>query len=133
MPEPLTWIPLKVSGTKPTPRSGHSLCPVGKMYILFGGLDNEKKDGKVGPNNQVYALRLLSNNNCEWRLQKCEGSIPLARTNHAACAISNDEMMVFGGYFSTHQRFNDTYILKTSNWEWSQPPNQKSGTEPKKY
>ena len=84
------------------------------MYVLFGGLDNEKKDGKIGPNNQVYVLRLLSNNNSEWRLQKCEGSIPLPRTNHAACAISNDEMVIFGGYFSTHQRFNDTYILKTS-------------------
>ena len=102
-----------MAGNKPTPRSGHTIIPVGKVYILFGGLDNEKKDGKIAPNNQVYVLRLLSNNNCEWRLQKCDGFIPLPRTNHAACTISGDEMMIFGGYFSTHQRFNDTYILRT--------------------
>jgi len=80
--------------------------------VLFGGLDDEMKSGKISPNNQVYALRLLSNNSCEWRLVKCEGQAPFPRTNHAACAISNDELLVFGGYYSTTQRFNDTFILK---------------------
>jgi len=82
--------------------------------VLFGGLDDEslKTGGKPTPNNQVYILRLLSNNGCEWRSIKGEGQPPLPRTNHAACAISNDEMLVFGGYFSTTQRFNDVFIFK---------------------
>ena len=87
----------------------------------------------------------MANNQCEWRLQPCSGDIPLARANHSACAIGPDRMLIFGGYYSSNQRFNDTFILKTSkliyfifsypyildNWQWSQPPNQKSGSEPK--
>lgn len=101
-----------MSGSQPTPRTGHTLTSVGKFYVLFGGLDDEPKGGKICPNNQVFALRLLSNNSCEWRQVKCEGNAPLPRTNHAACAISNDELFVFGGYFSTTQRFNDAFVLK---------------------
>jgi len=41
-------------------------------------------------------------------------------------------MLVFGGLFSSNQRFNDTYILKIGkSYIWRQPPNQKSGLEPK--
>lgn len=40
-------------------------------------------------------------------------------------------MLVFGGYYTSNTRFNDTFVLKTSNLQWSQPPNQKSVGEPK--
>lgn len=132
-PDPLAWNNLKVVGTAPSPRTGHTFVPFGKFFVLFGGLDDELKGGKIAPNNQVYSLRYMNSTTYEWRPVKCEGAPPLPRTNHAACAISNDEMMVFGGYYSTNQRFNDTYILKVTvgkDWEWFQPPNQKVMTEP---
>ena len=80
---------------------------------MFGGLEAPKPDSKIAPNNQVYTLRVVSNN-CEWRLVTCGGEVPLPRTNHAACAISNDKLFIFGGYSTSSLRFNDAYILKTS-------------------
>jgi len=44
----------------------------------------------------------------------CSGDVPLPRCYHAACAISLDKMLIFGGSFTSNLRFNDTYILKTS-------------------
>jgi dynein heavy chain len=92
---------------------------------MFGGLDSEKKNGKVAPNNQVWTIRI--GKNCDIRLQQVSGDVPLPRTNHSACFVPPDKIVVFGGYYTTNQRFNDTYILKTSNYEWKQPDNQQSG------
>jgi len=78
----------------------------------------------------VYYLK-LNQNNCEWRLATCSGDAPYPRTNHAACAIDTDKLLVFGGYYTSSARFNDTFILKTTNWQWVQPPNQKSQGSPK--
>lgn len=55
----------------------------------------------------------------------------MPRTNHAACAVGNDKLLIFGGFYTSNLRFNDTYILRTNNFTWIQPPNQKSGGEPK--
>lgn len=36
---------------------------------MFGGLDNfNKKDGKLYPLNQVYTIRMLPKDCCEWKL-----------------------------------------------------------------
>lgn len=40
-------------------------------------------------------------------------------------------MLIFGGFYTSTLRFNDTYILKASNFQWVQPPNQKVSGEPK--
>ena len=85
---------------------------------MFGGLDSDKsksKDGKTCPNNQVYTLK-ITQNNCEWKLQQCTGDVPLPRMGHSACSIHNkDQLMIFGGYFTSKERFNDTYFLKGKN------------------
>ena len=82
--------------------------------MLFGGLDNEKKNGKIAPNNDVFTLKLLPNNQCEWRLQACTGNIPLPRVHHAACYIGAERMLIFGGYYNSNEKFNDIYYLKAS-------------------
>jgi len=100
-----------VGQTPPTPRSGHSIVTVGKKNILFGGIDNSpKKNGKLYPNNQVYTIRIIGNN-YEWFQQQCTGEIPLPRSNHGACAIGQDRMFIFGGYYTSDTRFNDVYFL----------------------
>ena len=35
----------------------------------------------------------------------------MARAYHSACKIQNDRIMIFGGYYNSKSRFNDTYIL----------------------
>lgn len=47
-------------------------------------------------------------------MKNASGDPPKPRTGHTACAIGLDKMLVFGGYYTSNLRFNDTYMLKTS-------------------
>jgi len=47
----------------------------------------------------------------------------MERTNHAACAITGDRLFIFGGYYTSNLRFNDVFMLKTTDYKWTQPPN----------
>jgi hypothetical protein len=39
-------------GDIPNPRMGHSMIEMDKnFYVVFGGLDDKKKDGRTKPNN----------------------------------------------------------------------------------
>jgi hypothetical protein len=114
MPKPLTWKKLTSIGDLPNARLGHTLVEMDKnLYVLFGGLDNKKKDGKIRPNNQVYTLKVNAKEESVWTEITCDGDeIPMPRSNHAACKIDNTNMFVFGGLYSSNQRFNDVHILK---------------------
>lgn len=118
MPKPLEWIPIKTSERDkqtPSPRLGHTLVQISKgMYVLFGGLDKERKKGKIIPNDEVYTLR-ISRKGAAWTKNECEGEeIPMPRTNHAACDIGDLRMFVFGGLYCSKYRFNDVHILQCS-------------------
>lgn len=86
---------------------------------MFGGLEgfynqkSQKNENKVGPSNCVYQLKLTADA-CEWRLINCTGDVPMERAHHAACAVSAEKLLIFGGMYTSHLRFNDTYMLKTS-------------------
>jgi hypothetical protein len=58
----LKWKKLKCNGDVPTPRSGHSFTHVGSVnYVLYGGIDNSKKNGgKIIPNNDLYLMKVGS-------------------------------------------------------------------------
>ena len=50
---------MKSSGDVPTARSGHSFTSTGKhSYLLYGGIDNAKKQAKVQPCKDVYSLKI---------------------------------------------------------------------------
>ncbi|KRW98533.1 P-loop containing nucleoside triphosphate hydrolase [Pseudocohnilembus persalinus] len=137
MPQPLVWTKLKQSGhNNPVPRTGTTIVSIGRgTHVLFGGLEGmiqkgSNKSTKVGPSNQTYVLKLQADS-CEWRLINQQGKIPMPRCHHIAVAISNDKMLIFGGQYTSKLRFNDTHILQTTSWKWSQPPNQSyKGNEP---
>lgn len=116
MPKDLTWIKIVSTGEPPNARLGHTMVQMDKnMFVMFGGLDNEKKEGgKIMPNNDVFLLKFNNQNEAVWKKVQCEGmEIPLARSNHASCKLGqNMDMFVFGGLFSSSQRFNDVHILK---------------------
>jgi len=40
-------------------------------------------------------------------------------------------MFIFGGCYTSNERYNDVYYLKLPAFQWSQPPNQKSVGPPK--
>ena len=55
----LKWKQLKCNGDVPTPRSGHSFTHVGGFnYLLYGGIDNSKKGGKILPCNDVFTMKI---------------------------------------------------------------------------
>lgn len=99
---------------------------------MFGGLEGKTGKGeRTGPTNDVFKITLAADK-CQWTYVQCQGDVPQPRTNHAACAISDDKMLIFGGYYTSKSRFNDTYILKLGGtYQWIQPPNQKSVGSPK--
>jgi hypothetical protein len=48
----LEWIQLNPVGQIPTARSGHTVTGMGRISIMFGGIDpSSKKNGKMFPNN----------------------------------------------------------------------------------
>jgi dynein heavy chain len=131
MPKEVEWNEIKPQGSVPLPRIGHTLTKIDRNYVLFGGLENDSESQKMGPTNSTYTLK-LSGKNAVWTLNNVSGDVPLPRCHHSACEINKGQLMIFGGYYSNTKRFNDTYILKTapSGYIWTQPPNQRSGTEP---
>lgn len=127
MPNPLKWIQINpMNGNNPpSPRFGHTLVDIGnQMYILYGGLDSKKKDGKVMPTNDVFVLKLVKGGSKWTRIDFKDlkdykeiagfkiGEVPMPRTHHAACHIGNQRMFVFGGLYSSKKRFNDVHILR---------------------
>ena len=96
---------------------------------MFGGIDAIKKGDKVGPNNEVFTLK-IGKWECTWNLEEPKGDIPLPRTQHSACEIPGEVLFVFGGYYSTNFRHNDAFLLHIPSMKWSQIPGQESKGEP---
>lgn len=114
-PAPIAWQQIKQTGSVPPPRSGHTIVTIGKTHYLFGGLEkpekfNDPKD--FLPKNDLYALRIVNNQTVEWTLKQCSGDIPLGRAFHSACKVQEDKMFIFGGCYTSNERYNDTYYLK---------------------
>jgi hypothetical protein len=85
-PEDLKWKKLKNNGDVPTPRSGHSFTHIGGFnYLLYGGIDNSKKGGKILPCNDIYQMKIGTSNTfppflnftyldeCTWYKEKFSG------------------------------------------------------------
>lgn len=122
------WKALKQGGTAPCPRSGHTFTQVGHVYVMFGGISAELKD-RASCNNDVFTLRQVSSE-FVWNKEKPRGDIPLPRNHHASVEISKDRMLIFGGYYSSTQRFNDVYILDLPSMTWSQPQGHQAVNPP---
>ena len=118
------WKQLKQGGNVPCARSGHSFTQIGNSYVMFGGISAELRD-RCSANNDVYSLKQISSE-FMWTKEKPKGDIPLPRTHHASCDLPKDRLLIFGGYFSSTQRYNDVYILDIPSMTWSQPPGHRS-------
>jgi dynein heavy chain, axonemal len=129
MPAPIAWQQIKQTGNLPSPRSGHTIVTIGKTHYLFGGLEqpekfNDPKD--LLPKNELYALRIVNNGTVEWTLKPCTGDLPFGRAFHAACKVQEDKMFIFGGCYTSNERYNDTYYLKLRKFALTQPPSSGS-------
>jgi hypothetical protein len=74
------------------------------------------------PKNDLYALRIVNNQTVEWTLKQCSGDVPLGRAFHSACKVHEDRMFIFGGCYTSNEKFNDTYYLKFRSYLLIQLP-----------
>jgi dynein heavy chain len=128
-PAPIAWQQIKQTGSLPPPRSGHTIVTIGKTHYLFGGLEKPEKFGEAKdflPKNDLYALRIVNNQQVEWTLKQCSGDVPLGRAFHSACKVNEDKMFIFGGCYTSNEKYNDTYYLKLRMSLSIQPPSNGS-------
>ncbi|RYG67120.1 hypothetical protein EON64_08180, partial [archaeon] len=115
-PAEMTWSTPKCLGEVPSRRSGHSFCAVGDLIYLFGGNDLRRPPG---PNNDLYKLD-MSSTEFYWSKVESPGRCPEPRSHHTTVVYGN-KIILFGGFRSSSVRYNDVWILDTTNDEWSQP------------
>lgn len=115
-PAEMQWSVPKSIGDTPSRRSGHSFNAVGDLVYLFGGNDLRRPPG---PNNELYKLD-MSSNEFYWGKIDNPGRSPESRSHHSAVVYGN-KIILFGGFRSSSIRYNDVWILDTTNDEWSQP------------
>eukprot|EP00741_Cyanophora_paradoxa_P011450 tig00020556_g11061.t1 len=84
-----TWRELKAVGTRPPPRTGHTLVAHGASLLLFGGQDPLQT--QVYNDMHIFDLEKLA-----WRRVSAQGAIPDPRNSHGA-AVLGGKMVVFGG------------------------------------
>ena len=57
MPKPLVWTKIKANGKEPSPRIGHTLVKIDRLFVLFGGLVMKEDKSGVIPSNEVFSLK----------------------------------------------------------------------------
>ena len=114
----LRWIipDSKNPEAAPSKRSGHTLSMIGSNLFIFGGLNSE---GKPGPTDELFCLK-TQGDAFEWSLIPAVGESPPPRWKHSATVWGN-QLIVFGGFHSSTNRSNDTFVFDTVSLTWSRP------------
>ena len=127
----LEWLPIELKGKEktgaPTLRSGHSLVTIGMpnapKAVMIGGMTSE------GLTNEVWNLKLGAEI-FEWEKPKIgqPDKAPSPRWLHTATTLPDGKSIyVFGGMDRT-KRYDDSYLISTDKFRWSQP--EVSGSVP---
>lgn len=136
----LFWEQVKAVGDVPAPRSGHTFTKVGTRYLLFGGMGCQSTlpilydilrafssyiglsfqfpvaDGKAQAFNDIYEFE-PGDDESKWTLIPATNSPP-ARARHAAFALDDDNLLVFGGV-NKRDRYEDLCIYNCPSKSWS--------------
>ena len=88
----LSWYPLRVAGSTPAPRVGHSatVSPDGRRVVIFGGMDSR------GPLADVHVLDLSDASGPLWWQLHPSGQLPSPRHRHSATLFGSDLVLVGG-------------------------------------
>lgn len=87
--------------------------------MLYGGISGNK-GGSVGPDGDVYMMKMGSTD-VTWTKETVNGDEkPLARSQHTAvtCGAKNDRVFVFGGHHDPKTRLNDAWFFNVKDMEW---------------
>ena len=84
---------------------------------MFGGLGDSSPPG---PSNDLFILRMGSAE-MEFTALDLPGTKPPPRWRHTASVIDSNQILMFGGFASSTQRYNDAWVFNTVTMEWWQP------------
>jgi hypothetical protein len=107
-----------------------------KMVLFGGSLLGSNENSNSDATNAVWRLSGVGGSNETWTLLKPTGTAPSPRFAHAvAYDPSSNEMMVFGGDYTSDACFNDSWVLTNANgnggtsaWMQLQPQGTAPGT-----
>jgi len=87
--------------------------------MLYGGIE-DSKNGNVGPNGDVYFMKMGSNDVTWSKETPNSDERPLARSQHVAVTTGAkfDRVFVFGGHHDPKSRLNDTWFFNVKEMEW---------------
>lgn len=94
------WSQVRVTGTPPSPRGGHTAAVCGDTMYVFGG-----KSGR-SPFNDLCSFNFEK---LVWDKLQLGGSAPAARCAHV-CVTYGNALFVFGGY-DGRQYFDDAFAF----------------------
>jgi len=118
-----------VIGEIPSKRSGHTLTISGTNGFMFGGCDDSEP---IGPTNDMFLLK-MSGTEMEWARVETpdDGQGPAPRWRHSATMVDDLNLMIFGGFHSGTNRFNDVWYFNVVAMEWTQPTPPQSEFTPR--
>ncbi|CAE7606850.1 GPA3 [Symbiodinium natans] len=92
-----TWEDLATSGPQPPARSGHSAVMVASNLLVFGGA--QYVSGNWARFSDVWKLAINHNGGSHsWSQLSASSPRPAARAGHTAVSLSDNTMVIFGGY-----------------------------------
>jgi N-acetylneuraminic acid mutarotase len=94
--------------------------------MLYGGIA-DSKNGHVGTVDDVYFMKIGSND-VTWTKETVMGDEkPVARSQHIAISTGakNDRVFIFGGHYDPKTRLNDTWFFNVKDMEWSRVGGEK--------
>jgi len=107
------WSRLRVSGTPPLPRYGHSCNISGPDIIIFGGWNEQsgKRDKEDNPNvSEIDYFMVLNTDTMTWEKGKYVGTPPLTRYGHTTTSIG-PHLLIFGGW-EYSRATNEVVVLR---------------------
>lgn len=114
---------ISTTGTRPTPRTGHSSVIKEHLLVVFGGYSGTNRC------NDMYVCDLKR---MHWDRITAKGTLPLARSHHSA-VLRRESMFVFGGWIQQLQGPEPkvyVYNFETNTWsqvrDWGNKPSKRS-------
>jgi N-acetylneuraminic acid mutarotase len=122
------WLPgwAAVTAAEPSPRTGHTLTPLGDYVYLFGGwvettaLAAAANAPRAPLGIPANDLSRFDGDEKQWRLLQCENP-PAARFLHSA-AVSGGWLWVFFGVDASYNLLDDIWSYNPGTNTWTQQP-----------
>lgn len=100
--------------SSPGRRAAHTAVACGVYIVVFGGVELVKGRKQVSSKLHVFNTQTYT-----WHLPAVSGEKPTARHGHAAVALNDDEMLMFGGRGQSGMFMNDTWIFSMRDATWT--------------